>query len=340
MRLKTKLLIALAFITLLVVVYVSVDVIQPFVGDYCDIHTPAILPIDAVLTWLDPNDPAWKKSREEHGGEVKVNDPRLPQATFPVYELETAVILIRKHAPWIGTIFIVCPAGQRPKFIDQCLTGVVTDGYDRVKVINQDDIVPKGMEDSAPVFNSHAVEANIHRIPGLAERFLYFCDDMYLTRYLDPDDCFTGNSMIVQPMKRNKQIIGFGAHANVWKRMMNDYRPLNKIWHGFLTLTKTAMIEAEKEYKDEWDKTIYSRFRDSGDIAPLGLTVNYALKNNMACLAKSPLKLEMFTKNEIFDKDVSIYDMVCINGSQDTERSVSNLRESLLKSPAGVSYYL
>ncbi|MGC5083508.1 capsule biosynthesis protein CapC, partial [Escherichia coli] len=43
-----------------------------------------------------------------------------------------------------------------------------------------------------PTHNSHAVEAQLHRIPGLAEHFLYSNDDMFFGRPVTPELFFSG----------------------------------------------------------------------------------------------------------------------------------------------------
>ena len=42
-----------------------------------------------------------------------------------------------------------------------------------------------------PTFNSQAIESRLHRIPGLAEHFLYFNDDMFMGRAVAPDLFFS-----------------------------------------------------------------------------------------------------------------------------------------------------
>ena len=39
-----------------------------------------------------------------------------------------------------------------------------------------------------PTFNSHAIELNLHRIPGLGPAFLYFNDDLFLGQPVRRDD--------------------------------------------------------------------------------------------------------------------------------------------------------
>ena len=39
-----------------------------------------------------------------------------------------------------------------------------------------------------PTFSSPAIEANIHKIPGISEHFLYFNDDIFLGQPIFPED--------------------------------------------------------------------------------------------------------------------------------------------------------
>ena len=41
-----------------------------------------------------------------------------------------------------------------------------------------------------PTFNANTIELNLHRIEGLAEQFVYFNDDMFITDHVKPEDFF------------------------------------------------------------------------------------------------------------------------------------------------------
>lgn len=58
---------------------------------------------------------------------------------------------------------------------------------EKLKVVNHKDFIP---EKYLPTFSSHAIELNLHRIKGLAEQFVYFNDDIFLTSYVRPEDFF------------------------------------------------------------------------------------------------------------------------------------------------------
>src|SRR5699024_11149044 len=46
-----------------------------------------------------------------------------------------------------------------------------------------------------PVFNSHAIESQLHHIPGLAEQYLYLNDDVFFGRPVGPEAFFEGNGL-------------------------------------------------------------------------------------------------------------------------------------------------
>ena len=53
--------------------------------------------------------------------------------------------------------------------------------HPKLNIVNHKDFIP---EKYLPTFNSHALW-NMHRIPGLAENFVYFNDDMFLIKRSD-----------------------------------------------------------------------------------------------------------------------------------------------------------
>jgi hypothetical protein len=57
----------------------------------------------------------------------------------------------------------------------------------KLNVVKHTDFIPA---EYLPTFSSHAIEMNIHRIPDLAEQFIYFNDDMFLLRPMTEADFF------------------------------------------------------------------------------------------------------------------------------------------------------
>ena len=77
-------------------------------------------------------------------------------------------------------------SGQRPAWLPH--------DTERIRVVTHAEIFPD--PSVLPTFNSHAIEACLHRIPGLAERFIYFNDDVFLGRETRVEDFFTQAGLI------------------------------------------------------------------------------------------------------------------------------------------------
>lgn len=77
---------------------------------------------------------------------------------------------------------------QRPKFLRDLIS---KDSFfrNRIQFIDHTHVIPRAY---LPTFNSHVIEAFLHEIPGLAERFIYFNDDMFLGNRVSVSDFFDG----------------------------------------------------------------------------------------------------------------------------------------------------
>ncbi len=139
--------------------------------------------VDLVYTWVDGADPGWKSQRREaealeSGPLIRTSNDDGRFATHD--ELRYSLRSVEYFAPWVRRIFIVT-AGHLPAWLDTA--------DDRIQVVGHDQI----FEDPAnlPTFNSHAIEAQLYRIPGLAEHFIYMNDDVFLGQSASPGDFFT-----------------------------------------------------------------------------------------------------------------------------------------------------
>ena len=154
-------------------------------------------PIDAVVTWVDGADPRHQLKRRlamQPCGDASSN--WIPAGAAPTRfadnnEVEFCLRLIRKFAPWIRTIFLVTDE-QRPAFLT-----AEEQGRLGVELIDHSQIF-EGYEAILPTFNSLTIESVLYRIPGLAERFIYFNDDVFLLRHVDPEDFFIGDRVVLR----------------------------------------------------------------------------------------------------------------------------------------------
>lgn len=223
-------------------------------------------PIDAVYTWVDGNDPDWRASKSEYAPSEEIHeevdsDSRYASRDELLYSLRS----MHDFAPWIRNIYVVT-AGQRPVWLDA--NGEVT-------VVDHTAIFPE--QDHLPTFNSHAIEANIHRIDGLAEHFLYLNDDMFFGRAVPPGLFFFGNGAAKHKLSPSRvpQFSKSEADSPVDLAVKNSREVMDEMFgvrqaqvleHSPYPLLKSVIEEIEERFPQLVTATSSHRFRDADDL--------------------------------------------------------------------------
>lgn len=133
-------------------------------------------PIDIVIPWVDDSDPKWQEQRAEYQPSLVADSSSARYRDWDV--LHYWFRSIEKNASWVRKIHFVT-FGHLPSWL-------CTD-HPKLHIVNHEDYIP---EEYLPTFSSHTIELNLHRIPGLAEHFLYFNDDVYLAKESLPEHFF------------------------------------------------------------------------------------------------------------------------------------------------------
>nr|XP_061815141.1 N-acetylglucosamine-1-phosphotransferase subunits alpha/beta-like [Nerophis lumbriciformis] len=87
---------------------------------------------------------------------------------------------VEKYAPWVRHIFIVTN-GQIPFWLNL--------ENPQVSVVTHKEIFLN--HSHLPTFSSPAIESNLHRIPGIAQKFIYLNDDVMFGKDVWLDDFYT-----------------------------------------------------------------------------------------------------------------------------------------------------
>ncbi|ESO99577.1 hypothetical protein LOTGIDRAFT_238796 [Lottia gigantea] len=95
-------------------------------------------------------------------------------------ELRYSMRSLMRFAPWVHHIFIVTN-GQIPYWLNM--------DNPQVTVVTHEELFPN--KSHLPTFSSPAIEAHIHRIPGLSDRFIYMNDDVMFGKEVWPDDFYS-----------------------------------------------------------------------------------------------------------------------------------------------------
>jgi len=153
-------------------------------------------PIDVVIAWVDGSDPKHAEKRAKFMGEAPTFDANAIAETRYVQsdEIYTCIASIVKFAPFIRKIWIVTD-DQVPCKLKECIENLdVEEG--RVEVVDHTVIFRDHLE-VLPNFNSMTIGSALWRIPGLSDRFIYFNDDVFLTREVQPEDFFQGDKAVI-----------------------------------------------------------------------------------------------------------------------------------------------
>ena len=133
--------------------------------------------IDVVVLWVDGADPAWLEEKRKYAPPTAADSNsanRYRDWGLLPYWFRS----IERFMPWVRKVHFVT-WGHVPAFLNL--------DAPKLHVVRHEDFIPA---EFLPTFSSHTIEMNIHRIPGLAEHFVYFNDDMFLLRAMEPDGFF------------------------------------------------------------------------------------------------------------------------------------------------------
>lgn len=249
---------------------------------------PNDLPVDAVFTWVDCSDPCWEQKRQGFllsTGKVESPYARSPARFRNHNELTYSVHSVLTNMPWIGSVYIVTD-GQRPNWdhVD-----------DKIKFVAHEEFISSRY---LPTFNSHVIEANLHKITGLSENFIYFNDDVFAARALAKGHFFSSNglAMVFPSEKRISKLVNRGIRTATLVASLASSRLLQQRYgvsvdvplvHTYVPLRKSAYRLAWSYFEDEIIRFQPSRFRSDGDLNVATFLVPWLMYfEGMACLGQ------------------------------------------------------
>lgn len=132
--------------------------------------------IDIVIPWVDGADPAWQAEFRQFRIEAGMDASAIRYRDWGT--LRYWFRSIERFAPWVRKIHFIT-WGHLPEWLN-------TD-HPKLHIVRHSDYIPA---EWLPTFNSNVLELNLHRIEGLADHFLLFNDDTFLTRPCRAEDFF------------------------------------------------------------------------------------------------------------------------------------------------------
>lgn len=227
-------------------------------------------PIDVVYTWVDSDDPVWAQSMREWASreDTVLESADNLQRYASRDELRYSLRSIWLYAPFVRRVFLVT-AGQTPGWLHQ--------DCDKLRLIRHEDIFPD--PECLPTFNSHAIESCLHRIPDLAENFIYFNDDVFLNNETTVSSFFTRMGLIKSRFSQTAVVPASRPDASSTPTDWATYQSAElveqdfgirfdrKLKHTPMAMKRSVLAEIEDRYAESIALTRNARFRSETDVA-------------------------------------------------------------------------
>lgn len=278
--------------------------------------------MDAVITYVDGNDPVWKQDYEK-----TTNVPVMEKRFRDWGTLKYLLRGIEAKMPFIRNVYLVVShASQVPEWADR----------EQLKIVLHKDIIPA---EFLPTFNCNPIEMHLHRIPGMDEEYIYFNDDMFPVGDCRPTDFF----------RDGRPVIGYYTHlfaSGMYKKICRNSDRLARKALGmkpscFFTrpqhicspMLKSQCEELYAKVEDEIRKTSATRTRTEENLNQYlfldymnykGLVIREKISNKHFSVAvASPDSLRDFLHNPTRN-------LVCINDVRLSEERYEQLRGAIL----------
>lgn len=194
------------------------------------------------------DDPAWqakfsKYSNNKDNTKNGVSEARFRDNGFLRYWFRG----VEKFAPWVRKIHFVTD-GQKPEWLDA--------SNPKINLVNHKDFIPAQF---LPTYNSVVIERYIHKIPGLAEHFVYFNDDFYIINNV-PEERFFRNGLPC-----DIAVFTYNPTWSQWyRRVKNNTRIINRYFNKreVMSLHRDKWFDKSYGFKAKWNYLLkyYGKF--------------------------------------------------------------------------------
>jgi hypothetical protein len=290
--------------------------------------------VDLVYTWVDGQHPEWIDRRAralaDTGPGILTNDAAIVSRYHNRDEILYSVRSALSYFRGIRNLYIV--TDQQTPALKQ---------HPRITLVDHREIFKK--KSDLPTFNSHAIESQLHRIPGLLDRFIYMNDDVFFGRAVTPflffdeygrSRYFVSQSVTIPDGPPDEADAGVDVAAKNAQALLNKEFGAwvtRKFKHTPIALDRRVIAEMESRFPEAFATTASARFRSTRDLAISGsLYFHYAALTGRA--VEGAIKYGYFDLNsEDFPERFRIatlesdrYDAFCVNDNKNGPHTARN----------------
>lgn len=277
--------------------------------------------MDIVITYVDGNDPVWKRDYEQY-----TNVPVMQKRFRDWGTLKYLLRGIEVNMPFIRNVYLVVShPSQVPDWADEA----------NLRIVLHKDIIPA---EYLPTFNSTTIEMFLHRIEGLDEEYIYFNDDIFPIQPCRPEDFFVGGKAIVGMSRHLLVSSMYKKHVRRSDRMAREALGLPKkctfmrVQHSCIPVLKSQSEEVSGLQREAVLASL-SRVRNDGNIN-MTLFLSYMYHKSLVINKRQSCKhisLAAVTQKKL---ESSISDpsrtMLCINDVKLSEEKFQAYRELII----------
>ena len=216
--------------------------------------------VDIVYTWVDGNDAEFQRTCRNYALASQPHAAVAEQRFRDSDELRFSLRSLESYVPWAGRVFLVTN-GQVPRWLRR--------DHPRVRLVRHEEIFPDPSH--LPTFNSAAIEAHLHRIPGISRYFLYLNDDFFFGRRISPRHYLTGDGRPRLWVDRWQLPFRYSSRDDLalqWfaysRKLLTDAlgrRRFASPAHGPILVDRDAFAEVVSQWSEEFARTSAFRFR-------------------------------------------------------------------------------
>lgn len=287
--------------------------------------------IDAVIAWVDGDDPEHRRKRLRYmnGNQSLMSDNCAGNTRYrSLGEIDWCVFSILKFAPFFRKIFIVTD-NQNPH-VERLVNKYFPDSTTPIEIVDHK-VIFKDYEQSLPTFNSLSIATMLWRIPDLQERFVYFNDDIMLWNPVQPTDFYAGNDLDIPIVYGYWHLAATAALIRVYNRlrgkpglkfrdfMLNASRLVYGHSFGKFIRHEHTPLPLRKSFFEDYFKR---------DPEPFIRNSSYRFRNENQFSAVSLHYLSLALKGEIElreHNDALIYLSTSADNSRHTRRAVEDI---------------
>jgi hypothetical protein len=221
--------------------------------------------VDLVFTWVNHEDAGWQKLFADHAPkQAGITDAAALTRFVHNDDLLYSLRSVARNLPWVRQIYVVSNCA-RPEWLAD---------HPAITWLDHSAILPP---EALPTFNSHAIETCLHRIPGLAEQFIYMNDDIFISRPLQKADFFAPNGASLVFLEAYATVCGeiapgapdyLNASRVAARLLLEVYGvvPARLHAHAPYALKRSILSEIEHHFATEMKQTRANKFRGLGDV--------------------------------------------------------------------------